>query len=225
MWPAPFGPSALCGKAPKRELEKTTTNTLTANAEDAGELLLTGTGTQNRIAKWLDNAGTLGDSAITETGGNVGIGTTAPGSKLVVSSNSSNILPPALGVARFADADGVQTAVFADSFGTNPIFNVRRANGTAASPSAVQASQLLGVIGASAYGATAYTGTRARVAFWASENWTDTANGSYLTFNTTPNGAATPGGAERLRIDSLGRVGIRQPQLLVRCWMWPATLM
>jgi len=192
-------------------VEKTTTNALTANAEDSGELLLTGSGTQDRIAKWLDNSGTLGDSAITETGGNVGIGTTVPGSKLVVSSNSSNTLPAALGIARFADADGVQTAVFADSFGTNPLFNVRRANGTAASPSAVQASQLLGVIGASAYGATAYTGTRARVAFWASENWTDTANGTYLTFNTTPNGAATPGGAERLRIDSLGRVGIGTP--------------
>jgi hypothetical protein len=41
--------------------------------------LIAGTGTQNRIAKWIDNAGTLGDSAITETGGGfVGIGTTAP---------------------------------------------------------------------------------------------------------------------------------------------------
>ncbi|MEK6337373.1 MAG: hypothetical protein AABM67_20820 [Acidobacteriota bacterium] len=186
---------------------KTTTNALTTEAEDPGQLLLTGTGTQDRIAKWLDNAGTLGDSTITETGGFVGIGTTVPGSKLVVSSNSST-LPPASGITRFADADGIQTAIFADSFGTNPIFNVRRANGTAAAPSAVQANQLLGVIGASAYGATTYSGTRARVAFWAAENWTDTANGTYLTFNTTSNGSATPGGAERLRVDSLGRVGI-----------------
>jgi hypothetical protein len=181
---------------------------LTNNATEPGELLITGSGTQNRIAKWLDNAGTLGDSAITETaGGFVGIGTTVPGSKLVVSGNSAT-LPAASGIARFADADGTQTAVFADAFGTNPIFNVRRANGTAASPSAVQANQLLGVIGASGYGASAYMGTRARVGFFASENWTNTANGTYLTLNTTANGAATAGGTERLRIDSAGNVGI-----------------
>jgi hypothetical protein len=141
------------------------------------------------------------------SGGNVGIGTTTPGSKLVVSSNSAT-LPPAAGIARFADADGVQTTVFADSFGTNPIFNVRRANGTAAAPSALQANQLIGVIGASGYGTSGYSGTRARVAFWASENWTNAAHGTYLTFNTTANGAATAGGAERLRIDSAGNVGI-----------------
>jgi hypothetical protein len=178
------------------------------DAADSVQPLVAGTGTQDRITKWTDNAGTLGNSGITETaGGFVGIGTTAPGSKLVVSSNTAT-LPSASGVARFADADGVQTAVFADAFGTNPIFNVRRANGTAAAPSAVQANQLLGVIGASGYGASAYMGTRARVAFVASENWTNTANGSYLTFNTTANGAATAGGAERLRIDNAGNVGI-----------------
>lgn len=141
------------------------------------------------------------------SGGNVGIGTTTPDSKLVVSSNTAT-LPAAVSIARFADADGVQTAVFADAFGTNPLFNVRRANGTAAAPTPLQANQIIGVIGASGYGGSAYVGTRARVAFWASENWTNTANGTYLTFNTTGNGTATPGGAERVRIDSVGNVGI-----------------
>jgi uncharacterized coiled-coil protein SlyX len=41
-----------------------------------------GTGTANKIAKWTDGAGTLGDSAISETGGNVGIGTASPASLL-----------------------------------------------------------------------------------------------------------------------------------------------
>ena len=174
---------------------------------NSAQPLASGTGTQDRIAKWTDNAGTLGDSGITEIGGNVGIGTTTPGSKLVVSANSAT-LPLASGVARFADADGGQTAVFADAFGNNAIFNVRRANGTAAVPSALQANQLVGVIGASGYGTSAYVGTRARVAFWASEIWTNTANGTYLTFNTTANGTATAGGAERVRIDNAGNVGI-----------------
>ncbi|HEY5884690.1 MAG TPA: hypothetical protein VIT88_08390 [Pyrinomonadaceae bacterium] len=189
-----------------RRKETTETTTRTTALAPAGENL-TGTGTQDRLARWTDNAGTLGDAAITETGGFVGIGTTTPGSRLVVSSNAAN-LPAATGIARFADADGVQTSIFADAFGTNPVLNVRRANRTAASPSAVQANQLLGVIGASGYGTSQYVGTRGRVAFWAAENWTNSANGTYLTFNTTGNGTATAGGSERVRIDHVGNVGI-----------------
>jgi hypothetical protein len=37
-----------------------------------------GVGTQGRLAKWIDNAGTLGDSVIAELNGNLGIGTTSP---------------------------------------------------------------------------------------------------------------------------------------------------
>src|SRR5688572_2539058 len=44
----------------------------------------TGTGTQDRIAKWVDNAGTLGDSVITESAGNIGIGTATPTQSLEV---------------------------------------------------------------------------------------------------------------------------------------------
>ena len=45
-----------------------------------------GTGTQNRLAKWAETggAGTLTDSAVTETGGNVGVGTTSPAQRLHV---------------------------------------------------------------------------------------------------------------------------------------------
>jgi len=38
----------------------------------------TGTGTTNLLAKWVDNAGTLGNSLIFDNGTNVGIGTTSP---------------------------------------------------------------------------------------------------------------------------------------------------
>ncbi len=42
--------------------------------------MVAGTGTQNRVAKWMETggAGTLGDSSITDTGTNVGIGITTP---------------------------------------------------------------------------------------------------------------------------------------------------
>lgn len=49
----------------------------------------TGTGTTGRITKWLDGAGTLGDSAITESNGNIGIGTTNPQSKLHIFGTAS----------------------------------------------------------------------------------------------------------------------------------------
>jgi len=64
-----------------------------AQATNAGESvqpLVAGSGTQNRLAKWTDNAGTLGDSGITETAGGIGIGTTSPGAVLDVVGGSFN---------------------------------------------------------------------------------------------------------------------------------------
>ena len=43
-----------------------------------------GTGTQGRLARWADNAGTLDDSVVTQLNNNIGVGTTTPGSKLTV---------------------------------------------------------------------------------------------------------------------------------------------
>lgn len=44
----------------------------------------TGTGTANYLARWTDNAGTLGDSAIFDASGRVGIGTTTPNPNAVL---------------------------------------------------------------------------------------------------------------------------------------------
>ncbi|MDT5122505.1 MAG: trimeric autotransporter adhesin [Acidobacteriota bacterium] len=52
---------------------------------------ISGTGTQNQVAKWIDNAGTLGDSAITETSGNVGIGTTSPAALLHIQGSTETV--------------------------------------------------------------------------------------------------------------------------------------
>jgi hypothetical protein len=49
----------------------------------------TGTGTTGRITKWLDGAGTLGDSTLSESNGNIGIGTTNPQSKLHIFGTAS----------------------------------------------------------------------------------------------------------------------------------------
>jgi hypothetical protein len=63
----------------------------TLKVNDKGVLTRTGadgaapdaaSSTQNKIAKFTDNAGTLGDSSLTDTGGNVGLGVASPGDLL-----------------------------------------------------------------------------------------------------------------------------------------------
>ena len=69
--------------------------TLAAGGDTPTAAALAGTGTANKLAKWMDGTGTLGDSALTESGGNIGIGTAAPGSPLTIASNT-NVSPLAI---------------------------------------------------------------------------------------------------------------------------------
>lgn len=64
---------------------------------------LAGSGTQGRLPKWLNASGTLGDSSVTESGGNVGVGTTAPATKLHILSGGGEAL-------RFQTTGNSQTA-------------------------------------------------------------------------------------------------------------------
>ena len=63
--------------------------TIAAVSETPSPDALTGTGTANRIARWMDNLGTLGDSAnLFDNGTNVGIGNTNPQSLVHIGPNS-----------------------------------------------------------------------------------------------------------------------------------------
>ena len=86
-------------------------------------------------------------------------------------------------------------------------FITRIARGTSASPTAIQAGDTLATLSARGYGATGFSsGSRAVMSMFSAETWTDTAQGTFITFATTPLGSSTV--TERLRIDPSGKIGI-----------------
>jgi len=70
---------------------------------------VSGTGTTNQIPKWLDGAGTLGDSTITDTGSAVGVGTTSPNTPLHV--KVSTTTDPVLKIEGANITDGISLKV------------------------------------------------------------------------------------------------------------------
>lgn len=82
----------------------------------------------------------------------------------------------------------------------------RSSRGTVSAPTASQTDDPLGAYSGSGYGATGYSGGRASINYAAAENWTDAAQGAYLTLATTPIGSTTQ--TARMRILANGSVGI-----------------
>jgi hypothetical protein len=153
-------------------------------------------GTANYLGKFTD-ATNLDNSAIYQTAaGRVGVNTTAPQAPFHVFGTEA---PP---VAFFDVYSGGTSTVL----GALPAV-YRAARGTAASPAAVQAEDILGGLAVRAYTGSGFTGGRGQVMFKAAENWTTSANGTYLSFATEPIGASTVA-SERMRITAAGHVGI-----------------
>jgi hypothetical protein len=143
-----------------------------------------------------------------DASGNVGIGTTAPATKITINNNTvlPSAGPPSSGSSIWTvGGDSVASGLSFDSFAIQTNFITRRANGTAASPTALATGNNIFQFAARGYGATGYsTAGRAQFSFLAGENWTDTAQGTYITFSTTTNGTATA--LERMRIDDAGNL-------------------
>jgi hypothetical protein len=149
-----------------------------------------GAGSANYIGLFSD-ATTLVNSVIYQTpAGSVGVNTTSPQAGFHAVSAVSPVA--------YYD-------VYSNALGALPVV-YRAARGTPASPSAVQANDILGGLAVRGYGATGFTQGRGQVMFKAAENWTDSANGTYLQFTTTPIGST--GWVERVRISPSGYVGI-----------------
>jgi len=122
--------------------------------------------------------------------GNVGIGTTTPGYKFVIVSQANN----GFGFYENGDADGASFRTF-------------RSRGNTSAPAAVQLNDALTGIRSFGYTSAGAYGPRAvAMNFFAAENFTSAAQGTYITFETTPIGSAST--IERARLDASGNLGL-----------------
>lgn len=125
---------------------------------------------------------------------NVGIGTTTPGSTLDIAGQLPNA-PPNIPNLRLTN------------YGRFSLIRGRNARGTRNIPAATGNGDPLFVITADGYTGNAFTALgQATVAFFATENWNQTSNGTSIKFNTTPNGSTSE--ALRMTIDQDGSVAI-----------------
>ena len=130
-----------------------------------------------------------------DAGGNLAIGTNPPTLPGLEVSNAIT----------GAASGNVWATTFAGSNPGGSAFIGRTARGTAFAPAAVQNGDDLAGFVARGYGATQFGGGGG-MHVRASENWTDTAEGTLIDFGTTANGTTAP--RTRMTIDSIGNVGI-----------------
>lgn len=81
-----------------------------------------------------------------------------------------------------------------------------RAKGSKASPTGLVSGNVLGSIRGLGYNGSAFTYATGTIDIITTENWSTTANGTAIVFNTTPNGSAAASLTERMRITSAGEV-------------------
>lgn len=111
--------------------------------------------------------------------------------------NSGSPPTPSTGtLLQTVGADATVARIETDSFGAAAFFSARRANGTAASPTAIANSDQIGAFNWHGYyvtGGPAYSGPQASISALATQAWTSTANGTKVTISTTPNNSVTLG--------------------------------
>ncbi|MEC9291898.1 MAG: tail fiber domain-containing protein [Pseudomonadota bacterium] len=147
----------------------------------------------------LDGIGLTGNSArlndpefYVSDSGRIGIGTTAPSTILMIENNGSTVVR-----ARGHDNSAIQGA---------PYYISEKARGTKAAPLAVQSGDNLAAYEMGGYDGSGYTGATASVKALATENFTNSAHGTALRFETTPEGTITR--QTRMYIGADGNVGI-----------------
>ena len=179
----------------------------TATAFTTGSVVFAGASgvySQNNTKLFWDN-----------TNNRLGVNTGAPNAQLTILSNSQTASPPSSGSLPagtdiyIMGANSALTRITQDAYGTGSyaVFTARSARGTAASPTASQADDTLAQFTARGYATTGFSNSSvAYVGMYAAENFTDTAQGTYLTLETTSIGSATL--VEKFRVGPSGQWGI-----------------
>jgi hypothetical protein len=130
---------------------------------------------------------------VVTTNGNIGIGTTTPSALLEVS-NAVPGGPANMWMTSYTNA-------------INPYYSARRARGTFAAPTAVQIGDGLAGFYGTGRGTSAFGNTFAGgMTVQAAQNWTNTAQGTFLTFTTTSIDTTTA--ATRMTLAANGNLGI-----------------
>jgi hypothetical protein len=96
-----------------------TTTGAAARLSPGGEVVpaVSGTGTPNRVTKWADASGTLTDSALFESGGQLGVGTTSPNANAVLHADRAQGVGTAIFVT---NSSGGNTSLASIRAGLNP---------------------------------------------------------------------------------------------------------
>jgi hypothetical protein len=159
---------------------------LTANAVLVGN----GTGPITASAITSDNGATLRVSTNAVIGNAV---TSPPSHALIINNAASTPQPAPANTFLMASNEAAQTNAVLDNYGTagGPNLYLRKARGTAAAPTAVQAGDTIGNVQFFARGATGYSPGSAFVSGIAAENITDTAQGGQLSLGTITVGTTT----------------------------------
>lgn len=105
-------------------------------------------------------------------------------------------------------ANATPAGLLLDGFGAVAQFFGRRADGTAAVPSALQAGDQIFTLGAFGYGSTAYSADAAAIIVNAQGTWTDASQGTNIRFYTTPVGSSAASLAERMRVWASGGLSV-----------------
>lgn len=175
----------------------------------AGSGVAAGSNTQvqyNNAGAFAGSANFTFSGSIVYVSGGAGIGGVATTQKLLLSNNTIVPTPLTGTIAHIVGADGANSIISADAYNGSLVISGRRSNGTSAAPSSLVNNNALALIDGYGYGATSYSGVRARIQFAAGEAWTDTAQATYISFFTTIAGTTTT--QEKMRIDPSGNVGI-----------------
>jgi hypothetical protein len=135
--------------------------------------------------------------------------------------NAASLPTPLLGtVVQVGNSDTIASRIENDAFGASAYFTGIRADGTAAARTTLQSGDEISGINAWGYNGTAAVGPKASVREYASQNWTTSANGTYVDIATALNGTTTMNQVVKFENDG----GITVPGTVTGGDMGPGTI-